>query len=144
MGNLNCRLVSDEREMKTAFQVRRRVFVDEQGVSENLVFDGCDREAMHMVVEDGEEIIGTARIRFLPDNQAKLERMAVLASFRGKGIGRMVISFLDQELRNRQVEQLVLHAQYEAVAFYKSCGFEETGVPFWEADIKHIKMQKKL
>ena len=24
------------------------------------------------------------------------------------------------------------------------CGFEESGLPFWEAGIKHIKMQRRI
>jgi len=144
MGKLNYKLVTSDSELEDAFEVRRRVFVEEQGISEGLVFDEHDGEALHMVVEDGERVIGTARILSLTTNQAKVERMAVLEPFRRKGIGRKIISFLDEELRNRQVQLVVLHAQSGVVAFYKSCGFDELGSPFWEAGIKHIKMQKRL
>ncbi len=144
MSKLNYRLVASDSELEDAFEVRRRVFVEEQGISEGLVFDEHDGEALHMVVEDGERVIGTARVLFLTANQAKLERMALLEPFRRKEIGRKIISFLDEELRNRQVQLVVLHAQFGVVAFYKSCGFDELGLPFWEAGIKHIKMQKRL
>ena len=144
MGKLSYKLVTSDRELKGAFEVRREVFVEEQGISEDLVFDGHDGEALHMVVKDGQRVIGTARFRFLANNQAKLERMAVLEPFRHKGIGRGIVSFLDEELRKRQLEQVVLHAQYTVVAFYKSCGFEESGLPFWEVGLKHVKMQKQI
>jgi len=144
MGKLSYKLVAGDRELKAAFEVRRQVFVEEQGISEDLVFDGHDGEALHMVVKDSERVIGTARVLFLADNQAKLERMAVLRPFRHKGIGKGIVSFLNEELKNRQLEQVTLHAQYGVVAFYKSCGFEELGMPFWEAGIKHMKMQKRL
>ena len=144
MGKLRYKLIASDRELKDAFEVRRQVFIEEQGISEDIVFDDHDGEALHMVVKDGERIIGTARVLFLADNQAKLERMAVLKPFRRKGIGRRIISFLDADLRNKQVEQVVLHAQLEVVAFYKSCGFEESGLPFWEAGIKHLNMQRRL
>jgi predicted GNAT family N-acyltransferase len=144
MGKLNYKLVVSDSELGGAFEVRRRVFVDEQGISEGLVFDDYDSEALHMVVDDGEKVVGTARVLFLAANQANLERMALLKPFRRKGIGRQIISFLDEELRNRQVQLVVLHAQSGVVAFYKSCGFGELGLPFWEAGIKHVKMQKRL
>jgi len=144
MSKLNYKLVVSDSELEGAFEVRRRVFVEEQGISEGLVFDEHDGEALHMVVEDGERVIGTARILFLTANQAKLERMALLEPFRRKEIGRKIISFLDEELRNRQVQLVVLHAQFGVVAFYKSCGFDELGLSFWEAGIKHVKMQKRL
>ena len=88
MGELSYKLVKSDRELKEAFEVRKKVFVDEQGIAECLEFDGNDGQALHMVVMDGERVIGTARVLFLAANQAKLERMAILKSFRRKGIGR--------------------------------------------------------
>ncbi len=144
MGKLSYKLVASDRELKEAFEVRKRVFVDEQGIAENLELDDRDGEALHMVVKDGERVIGTARVIFLANNQAKIERMAVLKPFRRKGVGRRIISFLNEELRKKQVEQVVVHAQYAVVGFYKLCGFEESSSPFWEAGIKHIKMERRL
>lgn len=144
MGKLVYKLATSERELKEAFEVRKKVFVEEQGISEHLELDGHDSEALHTVVKDGKRVIGTARVLFLTTNQAKLERMAILKPFRRQGVGRGIISFLNEELRNRQIVQIVLHAQYPVVAFYKSCGFLESGSPFFEAGIKHIKMQRRL
>jgi predicted GNAT family N-acyltransferase len=144
MGKPTYELVASDRDLQGAFDVRRQVFVEEQGISEDLVFDGRDQEALHIVVKDGERVIGTARVLFLADNQAKLERMAVTKAFRHKGIGRGMISFLNEELGKKQVEQVVLHAQHGVIEFYKSCGFEESGLPFWEAGIKHVKMQRPV
>lgn len=144
MNEFIYKFAENERELKEAFEVRKRVFVEEQSIAENLELDDHDREALHMVVKDGERVVGTARVLFLANNQAKIERMAILKPFRRKGIGRRIISFLNEELIKRQVEQVVLHAQHTVVDFYKSCGFEKSGSPFWEAGIKHIKMQKQL
>jgi predicted GNAT family N-acyltransferase len=144
MDKLSYSLVRSDEELRLALEVRRRVFVDEQGVSEGIELDGHDEEALHMVVKDEENVIGTARVLFLTNSQAKIERMAILRPFRRKGIGRKIISFLSEELKNRQIKQVFLHAQCSASAFYKTCGFEETGSPFWEAGIRHIKMQRRL
>ena len=144
MSKLTYKLMASDADLSGAFAVRRQVFVREQGISEDLVFDNNDRDALHVVVKDGERAIGTARVRFLGNNQAKLERMAVTKAFRHKGVGRGIIAFLDEELRDKQVQQVVIHAQEGAVEFYKSCGFKESGSPFWEANIKHIKMYRRL
>ncbi len=144
MSEFSYKLISNDRELESAFEVRRQVFVEEQGISEDLELDEYDQEALHMVVIGEKMIIGTARVRFLVSGQAKLERMAVLKHFRRRGIGSGIISFLTEELRNRQIKQVVLHAQYAVVVFYMSCGFEELGLPFWEAGIKHIKMHRSI
>ncbi len=144
MGKLSYKLVASDGELKEAFEVRKKVFVEEQGIAENLELDEHDRGALHVVVKDRERVIATARVLFLANNQAKIERMAILKPFRLKGIGRKLIYYLNEELRNRQIEQVVLHAQCTVVDFYKSCGFEKSGSPFWEAGIKHIKMERRL
>ena len=143
MDELNYKPVNNDEELNGAFEVRRRVFVEEQGVSEDVEIDGHDREALHMVVEEEGRVIGTARVMFLAEGKAKIERMAIMKLFRRRGIGRNIIFFLLEELRSRQVKQVILYAQYSVIDFYRSCGFEESGLPFWEAGIKHVKMQKK-
>jgi predicted GNAT family N-acyltransferase len=97
-----------------------------------------------VVVKDGKRVIGSARIQFLSNNQAKLERMAILKRYRRKGIGRKMLLFLDAVWKDKQVQQVIIHAQLEVVPFYKLCGFDELGLPFREAGIKHIKMRKQL
>jgi predicted GNAT family N-acyltransferase len=144
MGIFNYKLVTNRSELEGALEVRREVFVDEQGVDEAEEYDGRDSESLHVVAKYGERVIGTARVQFPSASEAKIERMAILKPFRRKGIGSRIMAFLDEELRKRQIEQAVLHAQYPVIAFYKSCGFEETGSPFREAGIKHIKMQRRL
>jgi len=144
MSKFGYKLVTGGVELQEAFEVRRQVFFREQSISEDLVFDGHDREALHMVVKDGERVIGTARIQFLTDNQAKLERMAILERYRRKGIGKEMLLFLDAVWKDKQVQQVIIHAQLEVVPFYKLCGFDELGLPFQEAGIKHIKMRKQV
>lgn len=141
MDNITFKLVASDEELRDALEVRRQVFVQEQGVSEDLEYDGYDSEALHMVVKDGNKVIGTARVRFPTTNQAKIERMAILKPFRHRGIGSNIISFLKEELKGRQIEHVILHAQCAVTEFYKSFGFEETGLPFWDAGIRHIEMQ---
>lgn len=144
MGELSYRPVTDDRELQGAFEVRRRVFVEEQGVPEDEEYDDCDSEALHIVAKEGDRVIGTARVQFLADNHAKIERMAILKPFRRKGIGTKIMTFLNEELRNRQVKQVVLNAQCVVAGFYESCGFEKHGSPFLEVGIQHIKMQKRI
>jgi len=144
MSKFIYKIVTDGVDLQQAFEVRRQVFVREQDISEDLVFDGNDREALHMVVKDGERVIGTARVQFLTDKQAKLERMAILRRYRRKGIGKEMLLFLDTVWKDKQVQQVIIHAQLDVVPFYKLCGFDELGLPFQEAGMKHIEMRKQV
>ncbi|MFC2019328.1 GNAT family N-acetyltransferase [Chloroflexota bacterium] len=136
--------MTNDTEMKGVLAVRRQVFVEEQGISEVAELDGDEPQTLYMVVKDRQRVIGTARIRLLAGRQAKLERMAVLKPFRGAGIGKTIVSFLDDELKKMDVQRIALHAQYTVRGFYTSCGFEAKGLPFSEAGMKHIRMEKEL
>jgi len=144
MNELSYAFVENDSDLEGAFQVRKEVFVEQQGLPESIVFDNLEGEAMHILVKIGDQATGTARIRLLGARQAKLERMAVLKPFRNMGIGKGIVSFVIENLRNKQVEEVVLHAQQEVVEFYGKCGFEQTGSPFWEAGIEHVKMERRL
>ena len=58
-------MVKNESELKGAFEVRKLVFVEEQGIAEELDFDGNDCNVIYMVVKSGAHVIGTARVRYL-------------------------------------------------------------------------------
>lgn len=122
--------------------IRRIVFQDEQAVSAELDFDGLDETARHIIAYADQQPIGTARIRYLSDQLAKIERVAVLASYRGQGIGRQImeaaIAFLDQQ----KVAESKVHAQSYVTAFYQKLGFIPQGEEFYEAGIPHIEMKR--
>lgn len=145
MEELIYKFAENDRELAEIRAVRMQVFVEEQGISSDLVFssDGSGDE-IEVAVIDEKMVIGTARLVFPAEDTAKIERMAVLASYRNKGVGKGIITFLIDQLQQRSIKLVVLHAQHTAIGFYKSCGFFESGRYFSEAGIKHIKMELKL
>ena len=144
MNELIYKFAENEIEFDGVREVRRHVFVEEQGIPENLVFGGDPRDDDSLVVVlDGQSIIGTARIVFSSHDTAKIERMAVIDKYRDRGVGRKMMTFMVSEIKDRGFKKVFLHAQYTAVDFYRSCGFRDTGRPFEEAGIKHIKMELK-
>jgi len=144
MANFIYKLIENEEELQGAFEVRRQVFVVEQGIAEELVFENAENgDEINVVVKKEGTVIGTARVVFPDDITAKIERMAVLKSFRNRGIGKGIISFLNEELKRRKVTHVVLHAQYQVIDFYRACGFRESGLPFEEAGIRHVKMEMR-
>jgi predicted GNAT family N-acyltransferase len=132
--------VKSESELKQAMAVRHNVFVEEQGIDEREEYDGLDDSSLQFVVKTAGEIIGTARVRFITGDCAKIERMAILKPFRKHGAGKALLTFI---LVHVETSQVILHAQWAAIPFYKACGFKESNGSFFEAGIKHVKMVKK-
>jgi predicted GNAT family N-acyltransferase len=141
MNRIVFKFADNEIEYDGVREVRRCVFVEEQEIPENLVFGGDPEDDDSLVVAlDGQSVIGTARILFPSHDTAKIERMAVLESFRNQGVGRNMMTFMISEIKDRGFSKVYLHAQHTAVDFYRSCGFRDVGTPFQEAGIQHIKM----
>jgi predicted GNAT family N-acyltransferase len=119
------------------------VFVDEQGVAEDLEFDDHDETATHVVAYDGEQAIGAARLRAV-DSAGKAERVAVLREFRGAGVGRALMRALEAAARARGLDRMRLHAQVRVQEFYERLGYERVSDVFDEAGIEHVEMVKEL
>jgi len=124
-----------------ARRVRDAVFIVEQKVPVELEWDEWDARCDHALALDSGLIpVGTARL--LPDGH--LGRMAVLAEWRGRGVGRALAQALLDRARQRGMRRIVLHAQTSAAAFYRKLGFAEFGAEFEEAGIAHIAMSLAL
>ena len=133
-----CRKAS---EFADCLKVRRRVFIEEQGVSESDDLDGKDTLAIHALARIDGNAVGTTRIR-IDGNKAEIERVAVLREWRKRGIGSALIKALENEARKRGATQFCLSAQTHATGFYESLGYRKIGNEFMEVGIPHVMMHK--
>jgi predicted GNAT family N-acyltransferase len=129
--------------MPAAFALRHQVFVEEQAVPPELERDAFDALAIHLVALAGEEVIGTLRIVVSGDS-AKIGRMAVLAAHRNSGIGSRLMERATEIARTMNVQEITLHAQLSAKAFYARLGYRVEGEEFEEAGIAHVTMRKTI
>lgn len=127
-----------------AFTIRKKVFVEEQRVPENLEIDKYEDEAIHFLAYVNGEPAGTARLRWLDEHTAKAERVAVIKRFRGNGLGRVLMDALEAAAKQKKAKTVVLHAQTRARPFYERLGYEAYGDLFLDAGIEHIAMKKNI
>jgi predicted GNAT family N-acyltransferase len=133
----------DQAEVDAALALRYDVFCIEQGVSLDEERDGRDDEALHLVVVDGGEVVGTCRL--LPvGSEIKLGRMAVVASHRGRGLAAELLVEADVRARELHVQRIALAAQLTAQALYERAGYAPYGDVFLDAGIEHVMMGKAL
>ncbi|MCC7538270.1 MAG: GNAT family N-acetyltransferase [Deltaproteobacteria bacterium] len=143
---ISVRCTSDPRDLAHAIDVRRVVFVAEQGVREDEELDGLDPQCEHFVAEIEGRVVGTARMRPKPEDPsvAKAERVAVLRELRGAGVGRAIMAALEAEAALRGFETVLLAAQVSAIPFYERLGYEAFGEPFDDARIEHRWMKRAI
>lgn len=124
-----------------ALPLRMTVFVTEQGVPVDTEVDEFDPLSRHVVLRaESGEVVATGRL--LPDGH--IGRVAVKRDQRSRGLGRRVMLALMAEARERGTARVCLHAQVDALGFYRHLGFKEEGEVFMEAGIPHCAMTLTL
>lgn len=129
-------------DIKASLKIRNEVFIKEQRVPKDLELDEYDKDAMHFIAYCKDQAVGCARAR-LKDDYLKIERVAVLKNFRGKGIAIRLMRFVEEYLQSLYPKKaLKLNAQSDVEEFYKKLGYQSIGEYFYEAGIKHIEMKR--
>jgi predicted GNAT family N-acyltransferase len=131
------KVVTNEDDYKKALEIRRKVFVEEQGVPLSEEQDEYDSTATHYLAYLDGKVCGTCRVRNTPKGQ-KIERNCVLPEFRNKGIGKKLISHVIEQLDPKY--PIYLHAQVGVQFFYEALNFVAQGEIFYEANIPHVLM----
>ncbi|WP_318516966.1 GNAT family N-acetyltransferase [Photobacterium leiognathi] len=120
--------------------VREQVFIQEQQIDPDIEFDNLDSAAVHVLVMDGDQPLGTGRI--LADGH--IGRIAIMKSARGQGLGAKVVQALVEYAQQQGYPRVDLGAQTHAVDFYRKLGFMPYGDEFMEANIPHQAMEQIL
>lgn len=129
-------------ELYEILKARFAVFVGEQGIR-YLDEDDIDYTAIHIALRRQGMVIAYARL--FNDSEPGVMRVGrMLTVEHGKGFGRILIQHVMAEAKQRGANILRLHAQQQAVPFYRHFRFRAIGNPFEEAEIPHILMERKL
>ena len=136
--------ISTTNDLETCLALRRRVFIEEQGVSEADEVDGLDSEAVHLLARVDGRALGTARL-LLRGSSGKIGRVCVLPEARGTGLGVALIKAALAHFRARgDIREARLSAQSHAIGFYERLGFVAEGAEFLDAGIPHLNMRRPV
>ncbi len=121
-------------------RIRTIVFIEEQNIPEEMEWDEHDETCTHVIVDINGDYIATGRLL----ETGQIGRMAVLKSYRQRGIGSKILKKLLFIADEKLMKEVFLHSQVNAIGFYKKFGFEEEGSIFDDAGIPHQKMKKVI
>lgn len=136
MSNIEVRIADWNKDNAALRRIRKRVFIDEQGVTPEQEWDSLDADAIHFLAEEDDFAVGTARL--LPDGC--IGRVSVLKEWRGLKVGEALMQAAIDEAERRGLKQQTLTAQVHASRFYERLGFRAVSEEFIEAGIPHIDM----
>lgn len=127
-----------------AFSVRSVVFVGEQLCPYAEEYDGNDLCATHFIARVDREVVGTLRVRCFSDF-AKLERLAVLAPYRGQGVAAAIVNEALTYLQYKGYRRIQLHAQTRFARFWERWARREASQEvFVFSDHEYLVMTGRL
>ncbi|MBC5774255.1 GNAT family N-acetyltransferase [Pontibacter sp. KCTC 32443] len=105
-----------------------------------------DATATHaMLVDNAGEAIGVCRMHLQTPQEAQIRFMGIHENYQGKGLGKLLLDYLEDKARSMGATNIVLQAREKAVSFYERNGYkvvEKTHLLF--GSIQHYKMEKQL
>ena len=145
-----------EDEVEAAFSVRRQVFVDEQGYTEQQEFDGAEVLALHVLAQlvpgcattpGAARPLGAARL--LLDGRedppvAYVSRLSVLPFARRMGLGTAIVGFVLEGAREMGCTKARAGAQTTALGFWERLGFRPTGEGYMDFHVPHEWTERRL
>jgi predicted GNAT family N-acyltransferase len=96
---------------------------------------------MHFIAIADGKIVSTARVKKMPKNEMKIERMATMKDYRDKGIGRELLEFMLKEIAKQKPKKIWTMSQVRSQSFYEKCGFKAVSKPFEMYGVQHINME---
>jgi len=134
---IKLKIIKTDDDYQSCLSIRKQVFIMGQNIPVEIELDDDHIEADYFLAEIDHISVGTARFR-KTDSGIKLERFAVLEDYRNFGVGKALVLFILNHLKNEKT--IYLNAQESVIEFYGKLGFEIVGDQFYEAEIPHRKM----
>jgi putative N-acetyltransferase (TIGR04045 family) len=133
LAAIRCCLASSEAEREAHFELRRAVFVDEQGL-----FAGDDRDehdddprTLHALGLIDGEACGAVRLYPLEPTglEWKGDRLAVTAALRTNHLGAELVRFAVSTAGRLGGVRMIAHVQLANVRFFEHLGWRTAGAP---------------
>jgi len=141
---MNIVIGTDIELVKAADELRQAVFINEQGVPKEEIFDGLSFQSVHVVCFDGTLPVATARA--LKDgNVWRIGLVAVAKSRRGQHLGEKVMEATIDYITKEGGKEIMLVAQEQVRGFYEKLKFAQDGeVTKFESGFVLVPMKYRL
>jgi GNAT superfamily N-acetyltransferase len=107
--------------------------------------DDLELSSVNAYIEENDEIIACGRLQDNGLGIGQIRFMAVHPNYQSKGLGKLIVTKLEDEAKKLNLITIELQARENAVEFYKSQGYfiKETSFKLWDI-IQHYLMAKEI
>lgn len=97
---------------------------------------------MDIVIHEGSQVAGSARVVLIDGSTAMIESFIVLPAYRGKKVGRSLMEKIENYLIEKQVKKCILESPKFIKGFYEKFGYVQEGLEFMVKDVPTVKLVK--
>lgn len=134
---------TSEQHLKEVIELRKEVFVAEQGIALALELDGKDDESLFSIATDVDNhVLAAGRLTLVNQREGIVSRIAVHQNFRGKGIARKIVTHLESLARQKGLSRLTLKPHDYLHDFYASLGYKKYGDTEYVGEHALFNMEK--
>ena len=137
---------STAKELAGIIALRYKILRQSWNQPAETATDNLEDSSINAYIEDEQgNIVACGRLQENENKTGQIRYMAVDNSYQGKGLGKLILSFLEQKGKSLGMQKIELHARENALEFYKSAGYahKEISYKLWGI-IQHYLMEKEL
>lgn len=142
---MEIRSPQNSEEWEAYFQLRFKVLREPWNQALGTEHLSDDPTAIHVFAIENNQVLGVARMHESSPQQGQVRCVAVASSHQGRGIGKLLMIFLEQKATENNWKEIILEARENAVPFYSNLGYiieKESYLLFGE--IQHYTMKKVI
>ena len=139
-----CRVASTEAEREQAFQVRKKIFVEEQGLFESSDVDRYDNGGIHIIAECDRRVVGTVRVYKDGHDLWMGGRLAVLKEYRKGKVGSLLVKEAMKTVKSNGANCFLAFIQVRNVRYFQRLGWRPVGPALLHHRALHQKMEADL
>lgn len=136
--------IAPGKDIGAAEAIREIVFMQELGITGDIVYDGMDRVSWNLVMNLDDSPVGCGRLTPVDVDTAQISRIAVLKQYRKQGFGDGIVKILLFKAANSGVKTVLAQVSQDLVGFAEGLGFQPEGDPYIKNQIKHYPMRKEI
>jgi ribosomal protein S18 acetylase RimI-like enzyme len=103
-----------------------------------------EADDLHFGCYFADRLVGCLILRPQAPTEAQLRQFAVAADCQRRGVGTVLLDYVERFAAERGYAEITMHARESAVPFYERRGYHRVGERFFEVTLPHFEMRRTI
>jgi N-acetylglutamate synthase-like GNAT family acetyltransferase len=140
------KIASTNQQLNSILKLRYEVLRKPWSQTIDSASDQLEHKSINAFIQNNKGVfIACGRLQENENKIGQIRFMAVDQNYQGKGLGKLIITSLEEKAKDLQLNKIQLQARENAVSFYKNNGYVMIEKTFllWD-QIQHFLMEKNV